>query len=56
MNIIKKLQKKQKRKKLMKQKVRLAQEQADRSVFTVERIRIAAGFQVEEKKRSQLWR
>lgn len=31
MNIIKKLQKKQKRKKLMKQKVRLAQEQADRS-------------------------
>jgi hypothetical protein len=30
-NIIKKLQKKQKRKKLMKQKVRLAQEQADRS-------------------------
>lgn len=31
MNIIKKLQKKQKRKKLIKQKVRLAQEQADRS-------------------------
>ncbi|MDO5781586.1 MAG: DUF5711 family protein [Eubacteriales bacterium] len=31
MNIIKKLQKKQKRKKLMKQKARLAQEQADRS-------------------------
>ena len=31
MNIIKKIQKKQKRKKLMKQKVRLAQEQADRS-------------------------
>ena len=31
MNIIKKLQKRQKRKKLMKQKARLAQEQADRS-------------------------
>ena len=31
MNIIKKLQKKQKRKKLIKQKARLAQEQADRS-------------------------
>lgn len=31
MNIIKKLQKKQKRKKLMKQKAKLAQEQADRS-------------------------
>lgn len=50
MNIIKKIQKKQKRKKLMRQKARLAQEQAAQEALTTGELLIAEGFQEREKR------